>query len=233
MDITDKIRAVRAARGVSQAEVARLLQLDPSSYYRLENRGPKLSLEQAERIAGALGLSLIELLTWGERSTDSEDNLFETKESLRIEELEDRLNDKNKLIEDLENKLFVAKSALTEFIWSQVNRHAFRAAIGGVKLIFKDPFRIVDRKMSEYRELLHINHHMVRSKHIYEVHLNSAETDNILYAVLFDNEELMNLVSTFFKANLNLDHVLAKSFKKVYESHIHSNVRVTENISSE
>lgn len=46
--------------------MAKALDMDFSQYSRQEKKGNKLTLEQIERIAEALGIRTIELLTWGE-----------------------------------------------------------------------------------------------------------------------------------------------------------------------
>jgi len=66
MNLAEKTKAARLGLKISQAEVARRMNVSPEFYNRLEKRGEKLSIDQAERIAGALGLSLVELLTYGE-----------------------------------------------------------------------------------------------------------------------------------------------------------------------
>lgn len=105
MDISANIKAARTAKGVSQAELSRRLDLDPSSYHRLENRGKKLSFEQLESIANALDISLIALLTWGEEKELGNTvlqkeivNLREENEELqRLVDLQNELNQMRKL----------------------------------------------------------------------------------------------------------------------------------------
>jgi DNA-binding XRE family transcriptional regulator len=42
MDITHNIKSIRELKKVSQAEMARKLDLDPAAYFRIEKRGDKL-----------------------------------------------------------------------------------------------------------------------------------------------------------------------------------------------
>ncbi|PRY47141.1 DNA-binding XRE family transcriptional regulator [Spirosoma oryzae] len=66
MDLTANIKAIRNRKGLSQAEVARRLGIDQTSYFRFEKRGNKLTLELLERIAQAIGVTLKELLGYSD-----------------------------------------------------------------------------------------------------------------------------------------------------------------------
>ena len=66
LDITDNIRQIRLAKGITQSELARRIDIERGNYSRIENKGDKLTIEQASKIAQALEVSLIELLTWGD-----------------------------------------------------------------------------------------------------------------------------------------------------------------------
>jgi transcriptional regulator with XRE-family HTH domain len=73
MDISKNIKAIREERKISQSEIARRLGVEPTNYPRMEKRGDKLTVEQLGRIAGALGVSVVELLTGEPKSgQDSE-----------------------------------------------------------------------------------------------------------------------------------------------------------------
>ncbi len=104
MSIADKIKAARTFVRLSQAEVARRMDISPEFYHKLEKRGEKLSIEQVEKIASALGMSYIELLTYGESAP--EDKHTDTTElTKRIQELESRIKDKEEIIENLRDKV--------------------------------------------------------------------------------------------------------------------------------
>ena len=100
MNISDNIKKIREEKRLSQAEISRRLNLDPSAYFRLEKRGNKLTLEQIEDIALALEVKPVELM-----GLSSNDEILEVKKSneqnleKRIAELEDRLKDKELRIE--------------------------------------------------------------------------------------------------------------------------------------
>jgi transcriptional regulator with XRE-family HTH domain len=110
MDLSNKIKAIREAKNIKQVDVAKALDLDPSYYYRLEKeRGNKLTIGQLEKIAGALGVSVIELLTGeAQKMADSEEveRLRKRVEELEemVELLKDRMEQKEKEIKDLEGK---------------------------------------------------------------------------------------------------------------------------------
>jgi transcriptional regulator with XRE-family HTH domain len=93
VDISANIKAIRHVKGISQAEIARRLDVEPPSYHRLENRGKKLSIEQLEEIASALGVSLLELLTWEEDKADT------TAESSDVGQLKKRVKELEKLVD--------------------------------------------------------------------------------------------------------------------------------------
>lgn len=91
MKVTDNIKAIRKSKGITQIEIAEKLGIGQSNYTYLENRGEKLTIEQIEAIAGALGVSVMELLT-GEPQTG--------QDSERVKELEKDINDLERGIED-------------------------------------------------------------------------------------------------------------------------------------
>lgn len=62
MDTSKRIASIREAKGFTQKQIADLLDMEQSNYSRLEGRGNKLTIEQLEKIAVALGISMVELL---------------------------------------------------------------------------------------------------------------------------------------------------------------------------
>ena len=63
MNIGEKIRSTRTAKGLSQKEVALALQMDQSQYSKIENGKTDPYFSTIEKIADALGVGLAELLT--------------------------------------------------------------------------------------------------------------------------------------------------------------------------
>lgn len=65
MNLSEHIRQAREDRRLRKSDVAKLLNTDASNYNKLEQRGNALTIIQATEIAEALGMDLIELLTYG------------------------------------------------------------------------------------------------------------------------------------------------------------------------
>lgn len=99
-----KIKEIRESKRIRQIEVADALNMDNSQYAKIEKRGKKLSIEQIEKIAEALGVSLIELLGLDSsqvieqvNDNDKDKEIADLKK--RVAELEDRIIDKELRIE--------------------------------------------------------------------------------------------------------------------------------------
>jgi transcriptional regulator with XRE-family HTH domain len=90
MNISEKIIAAREAKKIKQIDVAKALDMEQSNYSRIENKGNKLTLEQLEKICSVLGITLDELLHWGEeKKGDTTEELERVKKEL------DDLKEKN------------------------------------------------------------------------------------------------------------------------------------------
>ncbi|HJW29482.1 MAG TPA: helix-turn-helix transcriptional regulator [Saprospiraceae bacterium] len=61
MDIGERIRKIREARGLSQKEVANKIKMDQSQYSKLEKDKTDPSLSTLVKVAKALGIQLSEL----------------------------------------------------------------------------------------------------------------------------------------------------------------------------
>ena len=62
MDISKNIKDIREGKGLKQYEIADKLGIERQNYSRLEKRDKKLTIEQLESIAEALGVSLQDVL---------------------------------------------------------------------------------------------------------------------------------------------------------------------------
>lgn len=62
MDLSNNIIKLREQKGITQAAMARTLDMVQSNYARLEKRGNKLTLEQIEKIADVLEVPIADLL---------------------------------------------------------------------------------------------------------------------------------------------------------------------------
>ncbi|GGB39652.1 hypothetical protein GCM10011380_31460 [Sphingomonas metalli] len=60
--VGDRVRAVRAERGIGQAECARGAGIDTSSMFRIEKGGQNLTVETLARLALSLGVGMDELV---------------------------------------------------------------------------------------------------------------------------------------------------------------------------
>ena len=118
MDISKIIRERREAKRLTQLDMADKLQTERSNYARLESRGDKLTIEQLKSIAGALGVGVGELLGEGAKVENNED--FEWFEG-RIKELEDRVKDKERIIEAKDEKFKTVVKNLEEKMYNDVN----------------------------------------------------------------------------------------------------------------
>lgn len=98
MDIKDKIRLIRESKGFTQEDIADKLGVTRANYRYFENRGNKLTIEQLENISNALGVSVGEILGL---TLPKNDSLEVEQLRKRNEELEDRLNDKTKLLNNI------------------------------------------------------------------------------------------------------------------------------------
>lgn len=69
MNIPKRIKEVRESKGFTQKGIADKLGIEASNYSRFEKRGKKLTIEQLESIAAALGVSLKDILFGGDEQT--------------------------------------------------------------------------------------------------------------------------------------------------------------------
>jgi transcriptional regulator with XRE-family HTH domain len=220
MDISNNIKAIRNEKGIAQAELARRLELDPSSYHRLENRGSKLSIEQAGSIAKALGVSLIELLTWGEQVTDSTSSVDSNHLQKRTDELVDRLKDKDKVIQHIELEFTSLGQSVMIFVWDKIEREAIQEEIGTMTLYYSNPNREIQLQVKEYLE-------SIKSKDVNKMHegyyrrsveLTESQLKEIFYKELQDEafRELINHLYLMGYLAQGKLHSAYAEYKKLY-----------------
>ena len=91
MQIGDKIRKVREAKGLSQKQVALSLGMDQAQYSRIENSKTDPSFSNVTKIAKALGIELSELFKSDEvfKDVNSYDKSLIEKLGI-IEKLDDK-----------------------------------------------------------------------------------------------------------------------------------------------
>lgn len=105
MDISENIRKAREGLRITQSELARKLNIEPTNYPRVEKRGNGITIEQLQKIADALGVGIGDLMGLGAGSMDKSPREVELEK--RVLELEDRVKDKALIIEKLENEVFL------------------------------------------------------------------------------------------------------------------------------
>ncbi|MFN8344041.1 MAG: helix-turn-helix transcriptional regulator [Spirosomataceae bacterium] len=93
--ITERIRKIREEKGISKAKMSDALEIDPSNYNRYEKQGKDWTVSQIQKIAVALGITVIELLT-GEGQKVEESEKVKALEK-RVEELEQSLKEVREL----------------------------------------------------------------------------------------------------------------------------------------
>lgn len=124
MDISKNIKAIRESKGYTQARLADSLQMERANYHRLENRGTKMTIEQLQSVADALGVSLGEVL--GIEGTTGEVETGRIKElEKRVKELEDRIKDKDFKLKAFEKESYMLKSLIFNSLSHAVN-HALK-----------------------------------------------------------------------------------------------------------
>lgn len=90
MDIPNAIVSIRESKNIKQVEMAQKLGIEQSNYSRFEKRGNKLTIEQLMSIAEALGVTVTDILTWGEEQPREEElrkqvaDLRERNEELQL-----------------------------------------------------------------------------------------------------------------------------------------------------
>ena len=110
MDITDNIKRIREEKRISQAEIARRLNLDPSAYFRMEKRGSKLTWEQIESIAEAIEVTSIQLLGLDNPQVN------ETEKDKEITELRKRVSELDKMNTLFEGNAYIINLLSRKFI---------------------------------------------------------------------------------------------------------------------
>lgn len=108
--LTQRIISLRELKNISKAEMSRILDLDPSNYNKYEKIGRDWTINQIEKIAGALGVTVVELLTGEEKPTQNDERVSELEK--RVSELEDRIKDKETLLDIYKSDLTKHKEFL-------------------------------------------------------------------------------------------------------------------------
>lgn len=116
MDLSRAIESIRKEKRISKAEMAKMLDMDPSNYSRLEGRSDKLTIEQTSQIANALGVTLVDLLSWGEDKQPKPNQPDVDRLKLDVDSLKLDVDKSNELIKYQREKIKYLQSTCTELI---------------------------------------------------------------------------------------------------------------------
>ena len=152
MNVTDNIKAIRKKKGLTQTEVAKRYGTSPEFYHRLEKKNETLTLEQLEKIATALEVSIAELLGY----SNKENNLKTLKEKIAALEKEN---------EDLKDKLSIYQpmSKMVEFMFNnptlmenfankaskKITEEDVNEALPGMKEVIQESIKSLSNKDSK------------------------------------------------------------------------------------
>jgi transcriptional regulator with XRE-family HTH domain len=212
MDLAERIKAIRKAKGIPPSVIAKELGIEPTNYPRLENRGNKLTYEYIEKIAAALGITVVELLTWKENNvatTAESDDVGQLKK--QIEELRDRMNDKQKIAELYENELLKVDLVFADYLWDLINDNAIFSQVGNVELTYSNPERVVKIPMTTYVESLKGESDFDDSYDMYGIELTDSQVRSIFYKLL-KSKPFKDLIASLHRNNMIQDKTLHNLF---------------------
>jgi transcriptional regulator with XRE-family HTH domain len=116
MTIQEKIKGIREAKGITQAFVADLIDMDRASYSKMEKgSGDRIYHETIVKICKALGISIYELLEYGEPGGSAISAMAKELEQLRREKMELLEEGKatSKKLEDVSFNLLITNVAMS------------------------------------------------------------------------------------------------------------------------
>ena len=134
MDISKNIQKIRQEKGITQSQVAEAIGMERTNYFRIEKRGNKLSVEQLEKIAGALGVSVVDLMTGEPGKVEDVGKVRELEK--KIESLEKWLKDKETIIDTFNHRhLQNNENLMVWFTRDFFQLHAIAFGIGAIDII--------------------------------------------------------------------------------------------------
>ncbi len=129
--ITENIKKLREEKGISKAKMSEILELDPSNYNRYERLGRDWTISQVQKIAAALSISIVELLTGESQPIKVLNN--NTEFEAKMNDLLKRLKDKEELI-DLKDKQFESiESQFQKYVYQQVAETAYEKGYSRIR----------------------------------------------------------------------------------------------------
>ena len=102
IELAKNIEAIRLAKGIKQLEMGRRLGVSQTAYSNYVNRDADIPFGRVERIAEALGVTVVDLITWPDHYVSENSVMPECEECKQKQKTIDNLN---LLIDVLNNKL--------------------------------------------------------------------------------------------------------------------------------
>lgn len=109
MKTIDAIREIRKKRGISQEEIAEVLECDPSNYSKIENGIQKLTVEALEKIADFMNEDITYFFTYPKRYVDEETIQKHDRISVTFEISPDKREHLIKLVTGSDSKIIEEK----------------------------------------------------------------------------------------------------------------------------
>lgn len=207
MDISKKIKAIREERKISQSEIARRLGIEPTNYPRMEKRGDKLTVEQLGRIAGALGVTVGELLTDEPQTVQDSERVKELEK--RVSELEDRVNDKELIVKNAKSLINEILDHVEFHITTSIYHLAERSYVGTMTVEY-DSGKKVSMSLREYENDYEFEEGTHSTLH------TLSESEEQYFFNLFIESDVEEFFEYFFRRNLIED----KDLLKLYDGYI-------------
>ena len=105
-EIKQRVERRRKELGLSQSEIAKILDISQTAYHKIERGDTSLVSERVEQLSQILKVSEEELIFgYHIKTSISESNSIIEEKNRRIAELEETIKDKNQIIRLLNDKL--------------------------------------------------------------------------------------------------------------------------------
>ena len=221
MEISEKIKKMRKAKGLSQAALGKLIGTSQSAINYFENKGNELTISQIERIADALGISTKELL-FGDSEIPNNNEINDLLETLKM-----LLDGQDSEIEDLrkENERYQQENLMNRKLLKDTINHT-------LDTVFNITLNLHTIRMLGYEEkrLEIMRDAQITGKiDVEKANKNVAELNNLQNEIRKDLEEGYTnnipydmLITDFFIyfAGNDLDYFFEKKYieKKIYYS---------------
>ncbi len=214
MDVAETIKAIRVAKGIKQADLAKALGIEPNNYPKFEKRGNRLTVDNLSALSTALGVTVLDILTWGEEKSElskSDAVLAQENEQLkkRVAELEDRVKDKEEIIQSKVTKVVGFRNYLSSNLHTLISDWAIENDIGKLNIEVYGrrkstwPFTV---RPSEMDKLIHDtqNDRNIRGRLCsYDIELTNEELDQAVKGVRL--EFCTSLIKSFILEMLFLN----------------------------